>query len=267
MLKKALFTLICFALISGCALLETSDVENEKQDVAAPPANPEPATASSQATVAAPLNETSSAANQNKNLSPDYVKKIQTHLKQAGFYSGAVSGIADAGTQSAIKHFQTGCATLKDLITSSDRAPMQQRSGAAGKAAATKGKRGAADAVRVVQLRLKDAGFDPGPIDGIPGAKTQGALASLNSGCAMLKDYSPIPEDTSVNSGRSTALSSETVEVQLGESSSREAIRSLQERLRDAGFDPGPIDGFVGPRTRSALQKYQASLARVSALH
>ena len=38
-----------------------------------------------------------------------------------------------------------------------------------------------------------------------------------------------------------------------------EEIRILQLRLRDAGFDPGPFDGIMGQKTRSALQQYEAS--------
>ena len=36
-------------------------------------------------------------------------------------------------------------------------------------------------------------------------------------------------------------------------------VRSLQEALRDKGFDPGPIDGVMGPQTRQALQSFQRS--------
>jgi peptidoglycan hydrolase-like protein with peptidoglycan-binding domain len=43
-------------------------------------------------------------------------------------------------------------------------------------------------------------------------------------------------------------------------------VKSLQTQLRDAGFDPGLIDGVFGPRTRAALQKYHGSLAKFSAL-
>jgi hypothetical protein len=32
-----------------------------------------------------------------------------------------------------------------------------------------------------------------------------------------------------------------------------------QERLKTAGFNPGPIDGLFGPQTRAALRRYQAS--------
>ena len=40
-----------------------------------------------------------------------------------------------------------------------------------------------------------------------------------------------------------------------------EKIRQEQLRLRDAGFDPGPIDGILGPKTKVAMQRYQKSFA------
>ena len=37
-----------------------------------------------------------------------------------------------------------------------------------------------------------------------------------------------------------------------------ERVRELQEALTKAGYDPGPIDGIFGPRTKAALRKYVA---------
>ena len=34
-------------------------------------------------------------------------------------------------------------------------------------------------------------------------------------------------------------------------------VREAQRALRDLGYNPGPIDGTVGPQTRSAVEKYQ----------
>lgn len=34
-------------------------------------------------------------------------------------------------------------------------------------------------------------------------------------------------------------------------------VRQVQERLKDAGFNPGPVDGQFGPQTREALKEYQ----------
>lgn len=37
-----------------------------------------------------------------------------------------------------------------------------------------------------------------------------------------------------------------------------EHVRELQEALAKSGYDPGPIDGIMGPRTKDALRKYMA---------
>jgi Putative peptidoglycan binding domain len=36
-------------------------------------------------------------------------------------------------------------------------------------------------------------------------------------------------------------------------------VGQAQELLKEAGFNPGPIDGILGPRTREGLRRYQAS--------
>jgi Putative peptidoglycan binding domain len=36
-------------------------------------------------------------------------------------------------------------------------------------------------------------------------------------------------------------------------------IRQAQERLKDAGFNPGPADGQLGAQTKEALREYQKS--------
>ena len=35
-------------------------------------------------------------------------------------------------------------------------------------------------------------------------------------------------------------------------------LAAVQQELADLGFDPGPIDGLIGPRTRAALSAYQS---------
>jgi hypothetical protein len=40
---------------------------------------------------------------------------------------------------------------------------------------------------------------------------------------------------------------------------SRAEVRRAQELLAELGFDPGPIDGLVGPRTRTAVQGFEAA--------
>jgi peptidoglycan hydrolase-like protein with peptidoglycan-binding domain len=35
------------------------------------------------------------------------------------------------------------------------------------------------------------------------------------------------------------------------------SVRSAQAKLKSEGFDPGPVDGRMGPRTASAVRAYQ----------
>ncbi len=39
--------------------------------------------------------------------------------------------------------------------------------------------------------------------------------------------------------------------------SEREKIRRLQQKLKDLGYNPGPVDGFMGKRTAAAIRKFQ----------
>jgi peptidoglycan hydrolase-like protein with peptidoglycan-binding domain len=36
-----------------------------------------------------------------------------------------------------------------------------------------------------------------------------------------------------------------------------ELIRVVQLTLKNSGFDPGPIDGIMGPKTREAIKRFQ----------
>lgn len=36
-----------------------------------------------------------------------------------------------------------------------------------------------------------------------------------------------------------------------------DTVREAQQALKDKGYDPGPIDGIDGPRTRAAIRSYQ----------
>jgi hyperosmotically inducible protein len=43
----------------------------------------------------------------------------------------------------------------------------------------------------------------------------------------------------------------------VGTSGSHAQVMAFQQALKDKGFDPGPIDGTVGPRTTAAVRAYQ----------
>lgn len=56
------------------------------------------------------------------------------------------------------------------------------------------------------------------------------------------------------------AISGQTEGVQQPVASqqlSSDQVRQIQQALKDGGFDPGEVDGIMGPETQQALQEFQ----------
>lgn len=97
----------------------------------------------------------------------------------------------------------------------------------------------------------------------------------LLTSAALAQSTSPSPADAPTRSDGSTgvapASSTTGAEASKPESSrapakrkasarataSREQVRAVQQALKDRGYDPGDIDGAMGPKTRAALQDFQ----------
>lgn len=63
---------------------------------------------------------------------------------------------------------------------------------------------------------------------------------------------SPAAESTATPTSSPSALPSSPSSV---EGSAR--VREIQQALKAAGFDPGPVDGRMGPRTQVAVRDFQ----------
>ena len=72
---------------------------------------------------------------------------------------------------------------------------------------------------------------------------------------ASLVGAATLPATSQVKLQQSTAISNLNMDAvpDLG----RDIVRKIQATLQAKGFDPGPIDGIVGPLTRAAVRKYQ----------
>jgi peptidoglycan hydrolase-like protein with peptidoglycan-binding domain len=271
----AIFSYLVFSLffVSGCAMLAD---ENESQTALAV-AMPVPA--SEGENIANFSEATESTGEGDKRLTAaskvptrEEIRFLQEQLKGNGFDPGPLDGIFGLKTRSALSRLQSSCANLKDVVENLDAGLFQQQTvtqTAIPNAPPTK--ISSNEEVRLLQMRLKDSGFDAGRIDGVHGLKTRAAMLRLQSGCALLKD---LPRTLDVNfqtaerpSSRSVAdirVEPDRVIAVDSQTPSKQEIQTVQSRLKDAGFDPGPIDGMLGPRTKQALQQFRNSYGPVN---
>jgi peptidoglycan hydrolase-like protein with peptidoglycan-binding domain len=138
---------------------------------------------------------------------------------------------------------------------------------------------------RRLQQALAARGFDPGPIDGVIGPRTHSAMrafqqqqnltvgrfdretatalgmSDFNDNRAGTIDMSSTPGSGGQYSGpehRASDRSGVGDTSMSGVSFQRtHDVIELQRALSARGFDPGPIDGVMGPQTRRALMSYQ----------
>jgi hypothetical protein len=90
------------------------------------------------------------------------------------------------------------------------------------------------NAIRIAQRHLRDGGFDPGPVDGQLGPRTEAALDRALA--ARRNDLAPQHADGI-----------------LGRSRRRKVTAYIQLLASDAGIESGAVDGFWGPQTDFAF--------------
>jgi peptidoglycan hydrolase-like protein with peptidoglycan-binding domain len=101
-------------------------------------------------------------------------------------------------------------------------------------------------AVRRAQNRLNQRGYDPGPLDGLFGNKTHRAVRFYQQDRGL--------DDDGIVGPRTWArLDPPTI----ARGASGNAVELLQRLLKNFGYDPGGVDGQFGPRTESALKRFQ----------
>ncbi len=142
---------------------------------------------------------------------------LQVLLDQMGYAPGPIDGIMGPLTRTAIESFQRRLHL--DATTDLPVVTAQLE---------------AARLVPEAQQLLTELGYVPGPIDGIPGPLTIAALTAFQQRAGL-------------------APSGEVNEVSLTALRGVATVREIQIRLTGLGYDSGPADGILGPRTKQAI--------------
>jgi len=117
--------------------------------------------------------------------------------------------------------------------------------------------------VASLQEALRDAGFDPGPIDGDFGPMTRAAVLAFQQARGLDVDGVVGPQTWGALSGGAPAsapvAAPSGARPQLSQGARGGAVMELQQKLAAAGFDPGPVDGDFGPMARTAVVRFQSA--------
>ena len=117
-----------------------------------------------------------------------------------------------------------------------------------------RGSRGA-DVARLQEL-LAAEGFEPGPVDGIFGTRTDGAVRRFQTHHRLTVD-GIVGRATRGALRRVAPAEGPVFDRILREGSIGNDVRAVQARLRELGFDPGGVDAVFGPKTLLAVLAFQ----------
>ncbi len=225
------------------------------------------------------------------------VRTLQQDLRRAGFYQAQITQVYDVRTEDAVKRFQkasglevsgiAGATTAKKLenwkpsvktiqvrknttVRVTEQKPIAQNVSNKTTTIATKertssilGKGDEGESVRILQERLRVAGYYYGNATGIFGPITEESVKRFQTaynlesdglvGPATVRRLPPI----GVGYGEDGALRRRANDkLQLGDRG--EAVRVVQEQLIKAGYLEGKPNGYYGPFTADAVRRFQA---------
>jgi peptidoglycan hydrolase-like protein with peptidoglycan-binding domain len=201
------------------------------------------------------------------------VTELQTRLSNQGYYDGPITGYYGPLTQEAVIRFQQERGLTADGIAGERTLSALEGSN---QATTTSGvlKLGATgNAVSTLQNSLQAAGFYDGPTTGYFGSSTENAVIRFQRANGLtadgiagsntqeaLRSYSSTTATTfypaqSYNNPSPPSVSSSSSSLRRGDSG--DAVTNLQTRLKAAGYFDGPITGYFGSLTETAVIRFQ----------
>ena len=198
--------------------------------------------------LAAPLAITAAQAQSTVQSMPYSTASVQRVLNDLGYSAGPVDGLMGGKTRNAIRAYQTdnglpasGEPSL-NLYGHLQDSYAERYAQPAAPAASTQ-------MIAEIQGLLRQRGYDVPEVTGTVDARTTTAIRSYQTDANLPADGVP----------SSTLLANLKIGTDATASTrlSRAQIAELQGELGERGYDPGPQDGIVGPKVRTAIRTYQ----------
>ena len=211
----------------------------------------------------------------------DEIATIQTALKHLDLYTGEITGHFGSKTEAAVKKFQKRYALLDDGIVGEDTLKaLYEAAGITSSGSTSSGSASSSsdngvlrygvrsDAVRRLQQDLTTLGYYNGALSGHFGSKTEAAVMSFQrknglsaDGIAgsrtLAKIATALGSSQSGSSSNSNSGSGAPADTLLKYGVRSEAVRSLQQNLKQLGYYSGSITGNFGRLTKEAVMNFQ----------
>jgi peptidoglycan hydrolase-like protein with peptidoglycan-binding domain len=183
-------------------------------------------------------------------VAPYSVRNVQSALSQLGYSPGPIDGLMGSKTRAAIRAYQidSGLPASGEPSVALHEHLQATLTGQAGTPApAPSGP--SPTLVSEVQAELRLRGYNVPSISGSLDEATVAAIKRYQSDASL-------SVDGKVSDTLLTQLRSGRTDPGVDY---RAQVKSVQQALSVKGYDPGPADGALGPRTRGAIRAFQVA--------
>lgn len=192
------------------------------------------------------------------------VLQAQKMLADLGYYNGTLDGDFGPYTLSAVTKFQEDFGLYVDGVIGNQTAgalnkyavPQTQNVSTSPTFNADLRFGSVGGAVSLLQQKLAELGFNPGPVDGYFGRLTENAVKAFQTAYGLYVDGYVGPY-TNAELNNSQARPSVAITRALGYGATGSDVARLQQRLLDLGYPTGPVDGDFGDMTLNAVMEFQ----------
>ncbi|MFC4352013.1 peptidoglycan-binding protein [Fodinicurvata halophila] len=186
------------------------------------------------------------------------VREIQTHLNRLGYEAGPEDGLMGSRTRSAIRAYQDDEGLLvtgqpsQSLLNHVEES-VEERFGSVEEPEEETGASdtdGDTEMIAAIQSELRQRDYRIPAVSGEMDAATREAIRAYERDRGYLvtgRATEELLEDLRADDNREDS----------DDLTSRD-IADVQQALNDRGYDAGPADGVLGPKTRTAIRTYQS---------